>query len=1018
MKRFAILAILVGLAALPLFAQVPTGTLSGHATDGTSALPGVTVTVTSPSMQGTRTTVTNTSGDYIFAFLPPGEYRVKFELQGFQTIDTEVKINAAQTQRVNATMPQAKVAEEVTVTGAYETISTQNTAATSLEHDLVYKLPIAKDMNNIALLTAGVVANPGAQGALIISGAPSYENQFLVNGVAVMDNVRGTSTALYIEDAVQETTTTTSGISAEYGRFTGGVVNMLTKSGGNEFHASVRDTMSADKWTAISPLQTSVRNSKINNQYEGTLGGFIVKDHLWFFGAGRQTKTNLTGQLGITGTSVPTGNDQTRYEGKLTLAINPNHRLIGSYLKVDNTDRGYWFLVSNYTAMDLPSVYDRQTPRDLTAINYTGVLTDNFFVEGQYSKKTFQFQNSGSRFTDLAKGTVMLDINNFYPYEAFNSPIFCAVCPNSTEHRDNQDYLGKASWFLSSKGMGSHDIVLGYDQFDDKRLSNNWQSGSSYTLYPDGEAGYVPNLVPGVTTGALDPNGSPYPVFIGNSGSSYVAFAPIADITPGNDFRTQSIFLNDKWRLNNNFSFNIGVRYDKNHGENGVGAIISDDKAFSPRVGVVYDPAGDGKWQFNASYAHYVAAIAGSVADVSAGGTPASLTYLYTGPDINTTCDPTNPTATGCQTAQQAALTALTWFRGLSQADQNALLVFASVPGYNVQVLGSLKSPNVQEFAIGAATRLGTKGEIRMDYVNRKYKDFYTNITNTTTGQSQPDPYGNVYDMTFLENTNNLTRQYNGINISGEYRVTDAFNLGGNYTWSTLKGNFAGETGGSGPGAFSGFQYPEYKSFAQFNPDGYLQADQRNRLRIFGVYDILNAKHNRLSVSLMQSYASGTPYSASGSISIRPYVTNPGYLSPPSSVTYFFSQRGAFRMDNVTRTDLAFTYAFVLPGLGADFQFFLEPRVTNLFNEHKVVNVNTTVYTSRTAGKGLAAFNPFTDKPIECPQGDTAAQCTAMGANWQLGTAFGTPQTPTTASNTLGDFQLPRTFTLSFGVRF
>ena len=277
MKRFAILAILVGLAALPLFAQVPTGTLSGHATDGTSALPGVTVTVTSPNMQGTRTTVTNTSGDYIFAFLPPGEYRVKFELQGFQTIDTEVKINAAQTQRVNATMPQAKVAEEVTVTGAYETISTQNTAATSLEHDLVYKLPIAKDMNNIALLTAGVVANPGAQGALIISGAPSYENQFLVNGVAVMDNVRGTSTALYIEDAVQETTTTTSGISAEYGRFTGGVVNMLTKSGGNELHASLRDTLTSEKWTSASPLQTSARLDTVNNQSEATLGGAVAK---------------------------------------------------------------------------------------------------------------------------------------------------------------------------------------------------------------------------------------------------------------------------------------------------------------------------------------------------------------------------------------------------------------------------------------------------------------------------------------------------------------------------------------------------------------------------------------------------------------------------------------------------------------------------------------------------------------------------------------------------------------------
>ena len=108
----------------------------------------------------------------------------------------------------------------------------------------------------------------------------------------------------------------------------------------------------------------------------------------------------------------------------------------------------------------------------------------------------------------------------------------------------------------------------------------------------------------------------------------------------------------------------------------------------------------------------------------------------------------------------------------------------------------------------------------------------------------------------------------------------------------------------------------------------------------------------------------------------------------------------------------------MIAGLGADFQFFLEPRVTNLLNQHGVVNVNTTVYTSRNSGRGLSPFNPFTTKPIECPQNDTASQCQAMGANWQLASTFGQPQTPTTAANTTGDFQIPRTFTVSFGVRF
>jgi hypothetical protein len=243
-------------------------------------------------------------------------------------------------------------------------------------------------MISIALLNAGVVANPGGPNVLNISGGTSSENQFLVNGVPVMANGSGGPTPLYIEDAVQETTTSVSGISAEYGRFTGGVVNMLTKSGGNDFHASLRNTLTSDKWTAESPLQTSVRNGTINNQYEGTLGGFIVKDRLWFFVAGRDINTNLTGETAITDIPYPTGVDEQRYEGKLTLAITPNHRIIGSYLKVDHTNIGYVF----GGVLDLNSVYDRQTPNDLTAVNYTGVLTD---TRGPVFEEDLHFRERG-----------------------------------------------------------------------------------------------------------------------------------------------------------------------------------------------------------------------------------------------------------------------------------------------------------------------------------------------------------------------------------------------------------------------------------------------------------------------------------------------------------------------------------------------------------------------------------------------------------------------------------------------
>ncbi|MCJ7440239.1 MAG: TonB-dependent receptor, partial [Thermoanaerobaculaceae bacterium] len=280
MKRFAIVALLVGMVALPLFAQNPTGTLTGHVTDGKTALPGVTVTISSPNMQGTRTAVTTVAGDYILNFLPPGEYKVRFELQGFQTLETTIKLSAAQTSKLDAEMPAATVAEEVTVTGTYETIAASGTAATTFEKSLINKLPIAKDLNASVLLTAGVNSN-GPNAGISIAGSQSYENLFMVNGVVVNENLRGQPLPLYIEDAIQETTTSVSAVSAEYGRFSGGVVNTLTKSGGNEFHASLRDTMNNQMWVGVTPITTAVRDDKILNTYEATLGGYVFTDKLW-----------------------------------------------------------------------------------------------------------------------------------------------------------------------------------------------------------------------------------------------------------------------------------------------------------------------------------------------------------------------------------------------------------------------------------------------------------------------------------------------------------------------------------------------------------------------------------------------------------------------------------------------------------------------------------------------------------------------------------------------------------------
>jgi hypothetical protein len=101
-----------------------------------------------------------------------------------------------------------------------------------------------------------------------------------------------------------------------------------------------------------------------------------------------------------------------------------------------------------------------------------------------------------------------------------------------------------------------------------------------------------------------------------------------------------------------------------------------------------------------------------------------------------------------------------------------------------------------------------------------------------------------------------------------------------------------------------------------------------------------------------------------------------------------------------------------------NFAFFAKAEVRNLLNHRSSVSVVTTVRTNSTAGSGLLAFNPFTQSPIECPKGQTAAQCTALGANYQLASTFGTGNLTPTTFSAAGSFQLPRTYVYAIGARF
>src|SRR5262249_32826369 len=158
-------------------------------------------------------------------------------------------------------------------------------------------------------------------------------------GVDVDDNLFAQPNNLYIEDAIDETNVLVGGISAEYGRFTGGVINVITKSGGNKFTGGIRENFTKPSWIATTPREDAAHTTHstvLSKFYEGTAGGRIKTDQLWFFTAGRYESSDAPGTFVQTNGSYTPHNQNKRGQIKLTGTLAPNQMVSGSYLKTAN----------------------------------------------------------------------------------------------------------------------------------------------------------------------------------------------------------------------------------------------------------------------------------------------------------------------------------------------------------------------------------------------------------------------------------------------------------------------------------------------------------------------------------------------------------------------------------------------------------------------------------------------------------------------------------------------------------
>jgi hypothetical protein len=344
---------------------------------------------------------------------------------------------------------------------------------------------------------------------------------------------------------------------------------------------------------------------------------------------------------------------------------------------------------------------------------------------------------------------------------------------------------------------------------------------------------------------------------------------------------------------------------------------------------------------------------------------------------------------------QQALQTLFDWFfanGGTNRPTRSQ----PTIPGVNTAVDPGIMSASTQEVTAGLARQLGSKGTARVDFVYRKFGDIYGNFLDMTTGVVA-DSTGRQYNLTVVNNTDTVERDYKGLSAQLSYQIRRDLQLSASWMLSYSRGSVEGENATDVVVRAIADTYPEYREADWNYPIGYLNGDQRHKVRVWGTYDLpAPAALGRIAVGFMQRYDSGLGYDLNMNIDSRPYVTNPGYITPPSTVTYYVSERGEFRFNGVWRTDLSLSWNLGVPKLGKT-QVFMRAVVNNVFNNQTIDGFNTTIL-GRTNDPTLAAFNPFTETPVE-------------DVHWKKGPAFGQPTSPSS-------YQSPRDFNISVGVRF
>ncbi len=902
LSTFMVLALAVlGLTANVAYSQT-TGGIEGTVTDANEApLPGASVDLRSPSLQGPRSAVTNTAGRFRFPVIPPGTYTVTCSLSGFRKVERNgVTVNLDATATVLIRM-EISVTKEIVVSGEAPVVDTNDAAnGINIRQDVVQKLPLGRNYAQAVEINPGVGMDSGdTQGramAFSIYGATSIENQYLVDGVNTTNVIRGFQGKAISSEFVEEVQIKAGGYEAEYGRAMGGIINVVTKSGGNEFHGDAfgyfneKSLTAARKGTAETDQNytgppNGVDTSQKNVQDFGAdLGGYALKDRLWLFAAYNRVNQDVD-QLTLAGTGLPNAGQNfpityhaDLFSGKLTARPTDSTTIVGTIFGDPETRTG---AERNFTSSNPLS---QDATRKIGATDFAVGITQLFGTSGLFDVRYSRHQD---RYTLTGAGASIPSVLDYT--QSLSNPTasggFGSIRGFRDDNQSKRDALkGGLTFFL-----GTHEVKGGLDFENNLTQSTDIYSGGAVLL----KYACNPQVCTGANAGNAFYYGHEFYSLTTDKTQLQNAFLPGGNTVMPRVYRTGA-FLQDAWKVFPNLSVHVGLRYDQEDVRQYNGTKIYNSQVvdgsgnviqaggqqfflkdeWQPRIGIAWDPAKDGSTKVSASYGRFYYALPTDLTVRSYGGKIDAITYNYNSAALSVAQDPT----IGKQAFTQGGFFPEPFqdnLKGIYQDEyalgfEKALSASLSVGvRYTYRNLGNTIEDRC-DFDAGYPEANGNTCVIINPGSSSPYATGQG--VHTCDGRDYIDASGNSPQSQCTgPQTMNVAvpaaeRKFHGVEFVVKNRVSNQVWAQFSYLWSHLYGNYNGEAsigefaypggGQTDPGINADFDYPRFLT----NAYGNLALDRRHQFRLDGTYTMPFG----LTVALSAHLRSGSPLSEYG----------------------------------------------------------------------------------------------------------------------------------------------------------